>query len=302
MYIYCLGARGQINQVSRIEQGMVELGAYSNGPDMADAIYCNDPGYYDAALGFKNKKKIFNVLDIPPHLLDDKKYDISRYSYIHHGLPRSFNPEELREKLLQADVVTCICDEVKWQLKKWCEIDAITIYNPVQDVREADKFETINGNKYKYLYVGRANDPNKRFEWVKDFILCMGDRPEDLCSVGPENPHYGHHYGFVDEGVLAVLYHHVNYLLFPSAFKSIGLPALEAVIAGTIPIVTNDDPCSDEFFKNIAVSVEVSTAADMVKNPLWDSLASSWVKKNGPIFAEKFSGKQIAQNILEIVK
>ena len=78
-------------------------------------------------------KLIFNVLDLPPHYIDGSKYDISRYPYINNP-NRDFNPEKLIIWLQKADIITCICEEVKWQIKNWCGFDSVVIFNPIKDV------------------------------------------------------------------------------------------------------------------------------------------------------------------------
>lgn len=306
MKIKCFGWRNkQLDQISRIEQGFIELGheLISDNPDL---IYCNDSTGYDLAIPLKeiysNAKLIFNVLDIGPHTLDMDRYDISHYSYINNPYGRNFNVEKLINSLNKSDSVTCICDEVKWQLKNWCEIEANTIYNPIHDVSNLNlskEAKMINGKKYKYLFVGRI-DCNKRFNLIKETLDLLGEDYGSLAVIGPDYPNIGDYFSVVNTKILNLFYNSVDYLFFPSAFKSIGLPAIEAVVAGCKPIVCNDDPCTHEFFSGIGVDANPKDMADCILNPDWNNKVNDFIKNNSNKYKEKFTGKAVAQKIIDI--
>lgn len=306
MKIATFGARFFGGQISRIEDGFVELGHEINFTH-PDIIFSNDPEFYKEAYSLKQKnsnaKLIFNVLDLPPHCINLDKYDLSRYAYIKNP-NRNFNVEQITEWLEKADIITCICDEVKWQIKNWCNFDSHVIFNPIKKVSylnlsKEDKIKNKKGENYKYLYVGRACDINKRFDLVYDAINKLGDGPESLAIIGSEDPRWGDYYGVQDDNTLNYFYNSVEFLMFPSAFKSIGLPALESVVCQTIPIVTNDDPTTKEFWKEIGV--DANKIAESMSDPSWVSKANRFVKSNSNIFKEKFSNKSVANNILKLV-
>jgi hypothetical protein len=207
--------------------------------------------------------------------------------------------------LAHCHAVTCICDEVKWQLKNWCKIDATTIYNPIKDVSHLDlsedrKIRNPKGKPYKYLYVGRANDINKRFHIVRETMCQLGESPDLLAVVGSENPGWGDYYGVISDEHLEIFYNSVQFLFFPSAFKSIGLPALEAVVTKCIPIVCEDDPTTAEFFNEIGVSPDPRIIAQTINNEEWLKNARHFVEKNSHLYHNKFNKIQIARNILSV--
>lgn len=306
MKIHCNGSSNYVSQIERIKEGFIKLGHTISSIEEADLIYSNDPsGYSDEhRLINKNAKIIYNVLDLPPHCIDPKKFDISRYTYINTNWARDFNPLSLKERLKGADIITCICDEVKWQLKNWCNIDSTVIHNPIKDVsflnlKTEQKLRNQKGQLYKYLYVGRANDPNKRFYLIYEMMQKLGEPSESLAVLGSENPGWGDYYGVVKDEILNLFYNSVEYFVFPSAFKSIGLPALESVVAKTIPIVTNDDPVTQEFWSEIGV--DHTRIAETIIDKQWNIKAKNFVEKNSDLFKTKFDKVTIANNILNLI-
>jgi glycosyltransferase involved in cell wall biosynthesis len=305
MKIHCAGCEGYINQIQRIREGFLELGCELTNPESADLIYCNDPTVYSPEFKKNNKKAkiIYNVLDVPPSLMDSTKYDLSKYPPVIVPWEKNFDPLQFRIKLLDADIITCICEEVKWQLKNWCELDSFVIFNPIKDVswlnlKDEQKIKNKEGKRYKYLYVGRANDPSKRFNLVSKTIQELGDSYSDLAILGPENPKWGHYYGVVEDKMLNLFYNSVDYFFFPSAFKSLGLPALESVVAKTIPIVTNDDPTTKDFWEPIGVDPNKISSYLLDEN--WNKLAQNFVEEKSEEYSIKFNKKSIAKNIINI--
>jgi glycosyltransferase involved in cell wall biosynthesis len=306
MKIATFGARFFGGQISRIEDGFRQLG-HEIDFQSPDVIFSNDPAFYEQAYSLKQKnqkaKLIFNVLDLPPHYIDGSKYDISRYSHIYNS-NRDFDPKKIANWLDKADVVTCICAEVQWQIKNWCGLDSVVIFNPIKDVSylnisAQNRIKNKRGIPYKYLYVGRACDINKRFNLVYETINKLGDPADSLAIIGSENPGWGDYYGVLEDGSLNYFYNSVEYFMFPSAFKSIGLPALEAVVCQTIPIVTNDDPVTKEFWSEIGVDLD--KIAESICDPIWNTKTKEFVKKNSAVYKQKFDKVTIANNILNLI-
>lgn len=301
MKIFCAGAEGPTNQIDRIRSGFL-LHGHDIVQDYlaADIIYCNDPSCYLDYEGLKYSKAlvIYNVLDIPPHCMDPNRYDVSRYPKVNVPWERDFSPEELKEKLKGAHIVTCISSEVQYQLYFYCGISAHVIYNPIKDV-SFDRFHKFvrNGNEDTFLYVGRALDPNKRFRLVVELFQKLGIPQNRLIVVGQENPGFGRYGGVVDDDTLSHLYNDVDFVFMPSAFEGLGLPAIEATVCNTIPIVTNDNPTAMEFFSDIALPPnELERFLDWN----WRVRATNFVDKYSDIFAAQFNKMSIVKNILKL--
>ena len=161
-----------------IKEGFEKLGhKISNiNPDL---IFANDPtGYQDAAflkMQYPQTQLILNVLDIPwhiPNIENQFKSMIKRFSS-------------------KADNVTAISFKVKKDLKKFFESNIQekikVIYNPIQDVKYDEKIKKNNS----FLYVGRANDPIKRFNLVRESLSRIKDGDKNIIVCGIENPNFG---------------------------------------------------------------------------------------------------------------
>lgn len=288
--VKCVGSEGFTNQVDRIREGFNQLNNVKLVASLDDAnmVYINNPWYDDyiiPQLNNYNVKKIFNVLDIPEHLFPD--YPLGK----------------LKHQLSQADRVTCISKTVAGQLKRIFNIDATVIYNPIKDVN----YTGAKKQGYKYLYVGRACDPNKRFYLVKQAMQILGESEKTLAVCGGENPGFGDYLGVVSDKKLEELYNSVDFVFLPSRFEGIGLTMIEGAICGAIPIVTNDNPTVKEFFPDgryddvnpngfsIAEFIRKFNDFDFRENFLYDVFGIGQLD-----FKNRFNKKTVAQNILDI--
>ena len=212
------GAKEYWCQVPRLKQGFSALNCEVVKGDDFDFVYCNnfdfdseDSEHKDSALS-NDGFKIFNVLDIPPHIPD---YPI----------------DKLKEQLSQADIVTCISEPVKKQLED-IGVDSHVIWNPIKDVFYDPQIK----REIDCLYVGRHNDPNKRYNLLERI---------EKYVVGPTGGSpSGNYLGLVSDVVLNQLYNAAKIVALPSKFEGLGLPALEAMVCGAVPLVCSDNPNS----------------------------------------------------------
>ena len=223
------GADGQTCQIPRIKEGMQSFG-HVLSEESPDLIYSNDPTGYNKAIllkkKFPNSYLIFNFLDVPWHIPNVKKQTESLVKYF----------------LLKADAVTVISFKVKNDLGKFLNKKIEVIYNPIKDVfcdKEIKKDNT-------FLYVGRANDPVKRINLVKESLLKIKDGIKKIKICGSENPGFGNYLGVVSDQELNRLYNSSKYLYLPSKAEGIGLPMIESMICGSIPITCADNLTAKE--------------------------------------------------------
>ena len=308
MKIHCAGAGGITSQIDRLKTAFVELGHALVEASHAELIYCNDPGTYSEKYRENNKGAIivYNVLDYPPHILDPKKYDLSMYPAIHHGWKRDFDVDKLTNQLKSADIITTICDHVTWQVKHFSGLEAKTIHNPIKPISNLNllnyqRIRNRNGENYKYLAVGRLADPNKRSHLIITTLGILGESSSKLATAGTEDIRYGDFYGELSDENLNLLFNSVEYLFLLSGFRSIGLPALEAISAGIVPIVANDCPTTAEFFGDIAVPPNAHGIAECIKSEEWNTKARKFVNDHSEEYKQKFSPQQICKNILKLV-
>ena len=217
--IKTFGWRNQIlDQISRIDQGLESLGC-SFVEQSPDIVYSNND-MYDDILEYANnqKKKPFIILNVLDLQIGNPKYNLKK----------------VKEQLCQADAITCISKTVKNQINEILGLDAKVIYNPVKDITHDPRV----GKSISFLYVGRANDARKRFSLIKETFKNHEEINQTLVICGSENPNFGIYTGILSDEDLDLLYNSCKFLLLPSSFEGLGLPMIEAMLAGSIPITS----------------------------------------------------------------
>ena len=225
-----LGSDGYVCQIPRIKEGIKELG-HILSDESPDLIYSNDPRGYEKALQLKRTYPkaylILNFLDIPWHMPNIQKQT--------ELLVKNF--------FLKADVITAISFKVKKDIGKFYDKKVHVIYNPIKDVYFDENIKKNN----IFFYAGRASDPIKRFNLVKESLLKIQDGEKKIKICGTQNPNFGNYLGIVKDQELNKLYNSSKYVLLPSAAEGIGLPMIEGMICGAIPITCSDNLTAKEF-------------------------------------------------------
>ena len=253
-----------------------------------DLIYSNDPRGYEESLILKKKNPkaiiVFNVLDIPWHM------------------PNIENQTKLLIKhfLSKADFITVISFKVQNDLAKFTNIKTKVIYNPIKDVNHENNITKDNS----FLFVGRANDPVKRIKLVYDSLLKIDNGLNNLNICGEHDPGFGNYLGYVTDKRLNELYNSSKYVFLTSIAEGIGLPMIEAMVCGSIPILCSDNKTSKEFSPD-----------DFICEPDVLSIVQkiNYINKNysekrelalklGKKYKEKFDKVSIAKNILKVIK
>ena len=273
-----------LDQISRIDQGLKALGC-SFVEESPDIVYANNDMYDDILDYAKNQKKkpfiILNVLDLQI------------------GNP-AYNLKKVKEQLHQADVITCISKTVEKQINEVLNLDAEVIYNPVKDIKHDPRV----GKSIPFLYVGRANDPRKRFSLIKETFKNHEEINQTLVICGSENPNFGIYTGILSDEDLYLLYNSCKFLLLPSSFEGLGLPMIEAMLAGSIPITCSDNPtavelCPKEFICDPNPKSFMAKLIELNKN-------YTEFQKISIEYAEKYkvlmNKNTVAQNIIDIYK
>ena len=283
--ISILGADGYVCQIPRIKEGMEMLG-HILSKESPDIIYSNDPRGYDEALKLKKKYPssylILNLLDIPWHL------------------PNISKQTELLVKhyLQKADSVTTISYKVKKDLAKFYDKTIQVIYNPIKDVYFDEKIKKNN----TFFYVGRAGDPIKRFDLVRESLSKIKEGEKNLRVCGTEDPKFGNYLGVIKDQELNKIYNSSKYVLLPSKAEGLGLPMIEAMICGSIPITCSDNLTAKEFSP---VDFICEPNAQSIVNKV-EELEKNYNKKReislkfGNKYKLQFDKKSIAKNIINI--
>lgn len=282
MKIKTFGARHFGGQISRLDTAFELLNHEVNKHNINDVIYCNDSENAGKAVEWKEKyggKLVLNTLDIP-HWIPDFTNHLNRISPL----------------LARADILTCISNTAKEDIKKYLNYDAHVIYNPIKDVSFLG-FKRYNS----FLYAGRANDVNKRFNLVIETAEKFQFGIQNLIVCGSENPRRGKYLGIVKDEELNYLYNVSKYLIFPSLHEGMGLPIYESLVAGCVPIVTEDNAANREFLPNFMLC---GPTPESMMNKILEYESGSYkeeLKELGLKFSHKFDKMTIAQNILDIL-
>lgn len=231
----CLGYRGVGSQIDRIEEGFRAEGCeVVTDTRAADLIYCNDSGYYQQVIDAKargdvhpNAKVIFNCLDLCPHCVD-------------------FPLARVGTQLKAADAITTISQTVQRDIRSRLGVEATVVYNPI---RLNSSLQRAGPRGFPLaLFVGRVNDPEKRAGIGAAALSILGYGWNDMATIGREPPHYGGTYiGEADDQMLTLAYHLSTFLMCPTRHAFLGLPILEAMACGTIPVICNDLDVREEF-------------------------------------------------------
>jgi len=293
------GAKGYTCQVPRLKQGFMGLGCEVIEGDDFDFVYCNnfefdkkDSEHKDSAMS-NDGFKIFNVLDIPPHIPD-------------------FPIDKLKEQLSQANIVTCISEPVKKQLAN-IGVDSHVIWNPIKDVF----FDETLQKKFSCLYVGRGSDPNKRAFLLRNFV-------SEVVAVGPDadfslfcqagqtghmqftttggDSSRGQYLGKVNDLCLNQLYNSSRVVALPSKFEGLGLPMLEAMVCGAIPLVCSDNPnsklCPEFCICEPTIESVTKKYQELLNNfPEYQKII---IEHYSSQIQKKFSKFSVAQNIINL--
>tara|TARA_Y100000741_G_C18262067_1_gene560830 strand:- start:66 stop:944 length:879 start_codon:yes stop_codon:yes gene_type:complete len=282
-----LGSDGYVCQIPRIKEGIKEMG-HILSKDSPNIIYSNDPRGYDEALALKknnpNAYLIFNLLDIPwhmPNIEQQTKLLVKNY-------------------LLKADAVTTISFKVKKDLENFFEKKIEVIYNPIKDVYLDNNIKKNN----TFFYVGRANDPIKRFNLIKESISKIKEGEKNIKICGTENPDFGNYLGVIKDRELNKLYNSSKYVLLPSKAEGLGLPMIEGMICGSIPITCSDNLTAKEF-SPIEFICEPNVHSIINKIEELDKdyeNKRNLALKFGEKYQNQFNKKKIAKNIINIFK
>ena len=280
-----LGADGYTCQIPRIKEGMEALG-HILSQESPDLIYSNDPRGYTEALLLKKKYPnaflIFNFLDIPWHLPNIQKQT--------ELLVKNF--------FLKADAVSVISMKVQKDLAKFFDKKIHVIYNPIKDIYLDEKIKKNN----RFFYVGRANDPIKRINLVRDSLLKIENGSKEIKICGSQNPGFGNYLGVISDENLNKIYNESKYVLLPSKAEGIGLPMIEAMICGSIPITCSDNLTAKEF-SPIEFICEPDPAVIKKKIEELDEKYIHFRKialGYGEKYKNQFNKKNIAKNIIDI--
>ena len=280
-----LGADGYVCQIPRIKEGMKALG-HTVTNDSPNLIYSNDPRGYNEALSLKKRYPsaylILNFLDIPWHFPNiQKQTELLAKNYFS-----------------KADVLTTISFKVQKDLAKFYDKTIHVIYNPIKDVYLDEKIKKNN----TFFYVGRVFDPVKRFSLVRKTLSKIKGGERNIKICGLKDPGFGNYLGIIKDDELNKIYNSSKYVLLPSMAEGLGLPMIEGMVCGAIPITCSDNLTAKEF-SPLDFICEPSTQSMIKKIEVLENNYEEKRKialKFGNKYKLQFDKKNIAKNIINV--
>jgi len=295
MKIFTSGARCVGSQIERIEEGFLQLGhEITTDITSAGLVYANN-AWYDEIIEAKKAGKIkgkivFTVLDLAPHVPD-------------------FPVQKLKEQLVYADHICTISKFVQQDLKNRAGFDSTVIYQPIKKVYRTG----VKKHNFKAMLVGRVNDPAKKAVESVQALIAAGLNGGDVITVGREQPFYGGAWAnSVNDEVLNEIYNSVDFVMCMSTSEGMGLPALEAMSVGAVPVLPRDLTTHEEFFPTQVFPEyefvkDAETAKDFMLTLMRDKermceMKTRLVNHFERFWRENLNGDGVAKKILEVVK
>ena len=204
----------------------------------------------------------------------------------------------VKNYFLKADVITTISFKVKKDISKFYDKRIHVIYNPIKDVYFDENIKKNN----IFLYVGRASDSVKRFNLVRESLLKIKDGEKNIKICGSQNPNFGDYLGIVKDQNLNELYNSSKYILLPSVAEGIGLPMIEGMICGAIPITCSDNLTAKEFSPpDFICKPDAQSIVNKIEELNKDyDYKRELALKFGEKYKIQFDKRTIAKNIIEI--
>lgn len=207
--------------------------------------------------------------------------------------------EKVKDQLKSIDHAVTISHTARKQILARTGEDTSVVYYPIKPVTQ-EKYEARG---LDFICVGRIYSENKRFYLVEEFLKAVSYNKDYLVTAGPEQSPFGYYAGVMRNETLNILYNSAKYLLFFSSHEGLGLSPIEAICAGCIPILCNDNECVEEFGLELfaANPDPVSLAAKLksIEENRQEYIACMDALR--PVFLEQFNGKKVAENILNVV-
>lgn len=284
MKIYCEGSRFFGGQIERIESGFVQFGhELTTRISEADLLYCNNPWFEqlikDKTEGRLKGKLIFNVLDIPEHIIGQ------------------FDTVKLQLQLMAADKVTSISQWTRGRVENHCAVQSSVIWNPIKPIIRKPR----NSGLWPFISVGRRSDFNKRSQIWTSALQMLGIDHKDVALIGNEPWIWGEYLGVQSDLALNELYNGADFVLATGKIEGLNLPVIEGMAAGIIPVICNDLTTREELlpasifpeYNNVtpdsmgvaafvARFLKDQAAMEDMKNRLHQHYLDNWQEKTSP--------------------
>ena len=139
---------------------------------------------------------------------------------------------------------------------------------------------------------------------MRNTLFKIKDGVKKIKICGTENPNFGNYLGYVSDKELNNLYNSTKFVLLPSKSEGIGLPMIESMICGALPVTCSDNETAKEFLPpDFICEPEPQLILEHIDRLDKEySVKRKLAFKFGKKYKEKFNKSSIAENILNIIK
>ena len=139
---------------------------------------------------------------------------------------------------------------------------------------------------------------------LAETLLKIEDQVNKIKICGSENPGFGNYLGVISDNELNTLYNSSKFVLLPSKAEGLGLPMIEAMICGSIPITCSDNQTAKEFSPTEFIS---DPNTQSIVNKINELNKEYEIKRKlaleyGKKYKDQFNKVTIAKNILNLKK
>jgi len=225
----------------------------------------------------------------------------------------------LKKACENSSKIIAVSENTKNDIMKTFNIDSekiAVIYEAVDDkIISKDKKKVEEIRRYKepvILYVGQFRRHKNIEGLLKAFAILRKEMPAKLVLIGkiPKDFRVDNEEilkdtlmpGFIADVELAAWYKIASVFVLPSFYEGFGLPGLEAMMAGT-PVVASNQSSLPEIFQEAALYFDPSKPseiADKIKTVISDKVVSGQLIEKGKIQAKKYSWRKTAEQTLKL--
>ena len=137
---------------------------------------------------------------------------------------------------------------------------------------------------------------------MRESLTKIKDGEKNIKICGLKNPGFGNYLGIIKDQELNKIYNSSKYVLLPSMAEGLGLPMIESMICGAIPITCSDNLTAKEFSPlNFICEPNAQSIINKIEELDKDYEAKRKIAlKLGKKYKIQFDKKTIAKNIINI--
>ena len=249
-----------------------------------------------------------------------------RFPELYKHVDRNIYIKKVKTGCQSADKIIAISNQTKNDLVDFLNIEEEKIevvyqgcnpifYNKVDDIKKSEIKKKLSLPNNYILYVGTIEKRKNLLNIVKaikEFNIDI-----ELVAVGKKTDYYNeianyisknnlkdkiHFYHSIESIDLPAIYQMAELFVYPSIFEGFGIPIIEA-INSKIPVITSQGSCFSEAGGESTIYIDPNNIEEIARSIIKvlsnNSLKDKMIE-NGIAFAQKFTDKKIAKDLMKI--